>query len=550
MVWAVVLFLLIAAVVGARFSYHWLKARRANQLAEQGESLAAAGKLNESAEKFRAALQLDPLGYAPLRGAARLATRVDHDEAFDLWEQVMRLPQSTLEDRQSFAELLVRTNRLKPAEKILTPLLQGNPDAKTLRIAADYARKTGDVAKAVSFARAALNRSPNDNTARVKLAELLALTTDPQQHEEARKILWDLVEKGGPGKSAALDALARAPDLTVEERERALQMLDATPSDRIAESLLAADLRIVLHPEQAQQIFDQTVARWNRGNTDELVALARWLNAHQQPERVLSLVPLDQAMQNNQLLLTRLDALASMQRWADIDTLLNDPSQTFDPYILESFRARTAQERNAPIDADAHWNHALSLAGGDPYKLRFVAAFAEQSHTPSVALKAYDQLTKFPEHSDYAFRRTQMLSARTGDINVQRSAAEKIATRAPEDPNAAAQLVYLNLLTNTEVEKNLDLAKGLVQRFPDRLSYRIAAAVGYLRMHDPAQALAQVKGPPGSPPIDWEKTPPNWRAVYAATLNANEQQDAARQIIATIPKDRLTAEERALIDTQ
>src|SRR5205085_9258828 len=150
--------------------------------------------------------------------------------------------------------------------------------------------------------------------------------------------------------------------------------------------------------------------------------------------------------EDNQLLLSRLDAMAILQRWNDIDEVLRQSEVTLDPSVIESFHARTAQERNAPLDAEVHWSHAISLAASDPYKLRFVANFAEQSRATAAALKAYEQLARFPEHADFAYRGTQRVSQRSGDTAAQRAATSKISARAPEDPNAADQLAYLNLL--------------------------------------------------------------------------------------------------------
>jgi hypothetical protein len=183
----------------------------------------------------------------------------------------------------------------------------------------------------------------------------------------------------------------------------------------------------------------------------------------------------------------------------------------------------------------------------DPFKMRFVANFAEQSKAFTVALKAYEQLAKFPEHAAFALRGAQRLSGQGNDLAVQLAAAEKLRNMARDDPNAAAQLAYVNLLAGIEVESNTAAAKALVQKYPDRLSFRVTAALGFLRQHDAGQALEQFKGPPGAPAIEWNKTPPAWRAVYAAALLANEQADAAREIINTIPANQLSAEEKALI---
>ena len=546
--WCLVAVLLVGGMAGARRIYRWARAQRAEQFADAAAEYVKEGKWEDAANKYRAALQLDPLGYKSLQGAAHLASRLNRPEALDLWVQVNKLPQATIADKQSYAELLLTLGKLKAAEPVIESMLRNDPDTKTLHLATRYAGATGQSGKAIEYARLAVKRAPQDDATRSVLAELLANSTDPAQRKEAREILWELADKTGASQRAALNALGRAPELSREERLRLLEKFDALSAPNIRETLLAADLRLQLNPGDANTIYDQTVARWNGGEEADLIDLARWLNLRKQGERVLSLFTVDRALQNNQLLLARLDAMATLQRWDEIDTLLADPGLTLDPSVLESFRARAAQEKNATLDAEMHWNHAISLAASDPAKLKFVANFAEQSQAHATALKAYEQLARIPEQAVIAFHATQRLSARGGDLPVQRAAAEKIATLSPDDPNASNQLAYLNLLMGADIEANFEKARALAEKFPDRLSYRVTAALGYLRKHDPGMALAQFKGPAGAPPIEWEKTPPSWRAVYAATLHANEQSEAARAIIATIPADKLSPEERKLIE--
>lgn len=545
--WLAILVALMAIIVAAKPSYHWLKAKRANQFAAAGNELAQAGKWNEAADKYRAALQMDPVNYQGLRGAARLALKADRPEAAGLWEQVVKLPQATVEDRQEYAGLLINSGRLTLAEKIIDPLLKSNPDTKTLLLAARYSTRTGENPKAIEFARLAAKRAPNDDAPQFQLAQLLAQSTSQTQQAEARKILWTLAGKEGDYKNGAIEALARAPQLSIDEKKRVLELLAASSTNDVSHDLLVADMRIQIQPDQADHIYDQTIERWRTGSPEQLVQLARWLNVHQQPERVLSLFSLEQAFENNPLLLTRLDALAGLQRWSDIDEVLNRREVTLDPCVMESFRARTAAERGGSLDAEVHWNHAISLAGNDPDKLRFVANFAEQSHAADGALKAYEELARFPEEAKAAYLGAERVGRRTGDPATERVAAEKVAAAAPDDPNAANHLAYLNLLMNNDVDANLATATGLAQKYPDRLSYRVTAALGCLRQHNPSPALAQFNAPA---PIDWKRTQPAWRAVYAATLLANGRKDEARDMIATIPLDRLNSEERALVESK
>ena len=544
--WILLIASVLAVIVAGTLAYRWFKGQRAERFAAAGDALVAADKWNDAAVQYRVALQLDPSNYHGLSGAARLASKAERPEALELWQKVLALPQCTIRDREDYAELLIKTNRLNLAEKAIDPLLKDNPDTKALQLAARYARKIGDNVKAGEYLRIASKRAPDDDAPRFQLAEVLAQSTDAADQAEARKILWELAARANLYKKAAVEALGAAPELTTDERKRLLQELMALTPKTAKDDLLAADMRVQLQPDEAARIYREEVERWRNGQSQELLDLARWLNAHQQPELVLSTFPVERTLEDNQLLLARLDALATLQRWNDIDGVLNRTDVTLDPSVIESFRARTALERNANLDAEVHWNHAISLAGSDPYKLRFVANFAEQSRATATALKAYEQLARFPEHADFAYRGTQRVSQRSGDTAAQRAAMSKISARAPEDPNAADQLAYLSLLLGEDVDQNFAVAKKLAEQYPNRLSYRVTTALGYLRQHDPASALAQFKGPVS---IDWKRTLPAWRAVYAAALFASDRNDEARTIIATISRDRLNPQERELIES-
>jgi len=544
--WILLIASVLAMIVAGTLAYRWFKGQRAERFAAAGDALVAADKWNDAAVQYRVALQLDPSNYHGLSGAARLASKAERPEALELWQKVLALPQCTIRDREDYAELLIKTNRLNLAEKAIDPLLKDNPDTKALQLAARYARKIGDNVKAGEYLRIASKRAPDDDAPRFQLAEVLAQSTDAVDQAEARKILWELAARPNVYKKAAVEALGAAPELTTDERKRLLQELMALTPKTAKDDLLAADMRVQLQPDEAARIYREEVERWRNGQSQELLDLARWLNAHQQPELVLSTFPVERTLEDNQLLLARLDALATLQRWNDIDGVLNRTDVTLDPSVIESFRARTALERNANLDAEVHWNHAISLAGSDPYKLRFVANFAEQSRATAAALKAYEQLARFPEHADFAYRGTQRVSQRSGDTAAQRAAMSKISARAPEDPNAADQLAYLNLLLDEDVDQNFAVAKKLAEQYPNRLSYRVTTALGYLRQHDPASAMAQFKGPVS---IDWKRTLPAWRAVYAAALLASDRNDEARDIIATISRDRLNPQERELIES-
>ncbi len=128
----------------------------------------------------------------------------------------------------------------------------------------------------------------------------------PDEQAEAHKVLWELAGKEGAYKRPAIEALARAPELSSEERERVLRALEQLSPKDLTDDLLAADMRMQIQPDDAARIYDETIDHWRDSKVEQLVELARWLNAHQQAERVLTLFPIERALQNNTLLLTRL----------------------------------------------------------------------------------------------------------------------------------------------------------------------------------------------------------------------------------------------------
>src|SRR2546430_13169966 len=153
--WVLLIAALVILAIVTGLGYHWFKLKRAERFAAAGDSLLAANKLSESAVQYRVALQLAPSSYRALSGAARLASKADRPEAVELWQKVLALSACTTRDREDYADLLIKTNRLSLAEKIINPLLKQNPDTRTLQLAARYSKRIGNDAKALEYARIA-----------------------------------------------------------------------------------------------------------------------------------------------------------------------------------------------------------------------------------------------------------------------------------------------------------------------------------------------------------------------------------------------------------
>src|SRR6202048_119018 len=257
--WILALIILVFFAGVGVLTYRWLKVRRAERFASSGDSLFNAGKLNDAAVQYRVALQLDPQNYHALTSAARFASRTDRPEAIELWQRVIQLPKCTIHDREDYAELLIKTNRLALAEKVLTPLLKNNPDTDTLQLASRYSTKIGENAKALEFARVASKRAPENDAIRFQLAELLARSIDSNEQAEACKTFWELAGTSNAYRQVAIEALAAAPRLTADEQSRLVQELSSLTPRTIKDDLLARDLRLQLQPDIAARIYQEAI---------------------------------------------------------------------------------------------------------------------------------------------------------------------------------------------------------------------------------------------------------------------------------------------------
>src|SRR5207249_10085872 len=157
--------------------------------------------------------------------------------------------------------------------------------------------------------------------------------------------------------------------------------------------------------------------------------------------------------------------------------------------VVEAFRARLAAARPLSLNAEVHWNKAITLAGNDSSKLRWLGAFAEQCGADEIALRTFQRLERSPADTSLALAGQQRLASKMHDVSAARTIAEKTLALHTADPNAQNRVAYYNLLLEKDVSANASKAKELAAKYPDRLQSRVTAAPASLRPSDPRPAL-------------------------------------------------------------
>jgi hypothetical protein len=101
----------------------------------------------------------------------------------------------------------------------------------------------------------------------------------------------------------------------------------------------------------------------------------------------------------------------------------------------------------------------------------------------------------------------------------------------------------LQLLTNRNLFDASGVARDIYARNPHSLASLSVAALALLKMGDVAQADQLYEGKS----IIWSSAPAPWIAVRTAVLQAAGKTDEARQLAATVNKNKLRPEEQDLL---
>jgi hypothetical protein len=462
----------------------------------------------------------------------------------DYWKRLLVLPEATPQDRQDAARLALQLRQLEFAEEQIQPLLAANPETpEILELAAELAIQKGDRDTALAFAGRLLARNPQHHSAPLLQAQLLFSSPVAQQQQQGKRQLQNLAKGTDAPALNALRALTGGT-LSAEERASLASALAAHPAARIDDQLTAVSIRIAPEPAAKERLIDAAVQRFASADGEALTSLGRWTNQHGEALRTLGIISEERAGTHADLFLVRLDALASLGKWAEIQASLAREPNPLSPTHREVFLARAAQELGEVATAEVHWRRALLAAGQNPQLILYVAQYATKIGTPKIVEKAYRQLAANPAWTLRATSALVPIVESHGDSRALRDLLRQLTRLAPAEAAPRNDAAYLDLLLNEDVSAARTTAEALVRKHPEMLAYRTTLALAHLRSDEPQKARELFSGIR----VNWEQCPPGWRAVHAATLAASGELQEAEAIALALPRDKLKAEERELLE--
>ncbi len=533
--------------LGALPAYRALKSWRADQLMNGAEKSVERGALVDAYQAARSAYGLDPNNLRALRMLAEMYEGSGAREALAYRRSVAESAGATGQDRAAYLRVLIRAGRLDLADDFVRKMGIGSrADPVVAALIADLLRMRGqpEEARAAEDLAAASSVLGEKTTAELIQARGRLESPDPAERAQARATLLRIGGSKAPEARDALRILAVAPDRTEKETREMIRLLEANPLNPAADFFLAKTLTLELRPDWRGAVLEEARKLWSGGTEEQRTALAEFLLRHGDAQGVLDLP----VTRQGRAFLLRLDALARLGRWPTIReelVLASSEKNTLDPFFIEVFQARVAQEMREISMADVRWKQAMSKAAGNPQKLEFLANFAEKSGNLPMAAEAYRSMVKFPAAAVPGYLGLIRVAEKRADMRQLRDVLGELSRQLPEDPAPKNDLAYLNLLFEEKVDDSLQISRELVSALPDRTAYRTTLALAYLRKNESAKALAAYD----ETKIDWSAALPGWQAVRAAVLAANGREEEARRLAASINWDRLKPQERDLVRT-
>jgi len=519
---------------------------RATQLAEKAieEMAGNPDRLRwESAwEHVRAAAYLAPEDLFVLRTAGEIGERMDPKRAYDFWVRAEILSSGAREDVEGSIRAALASGMLDEAAYKLNQYKESwGANNHYLYWQSIWYRKKDAVEPAIHAASQLMEQSEHfeDKWYYIQLALDAPLY---KEQLKARKVIFELIEANNyPEHLTEMAQRAlEIPDLSYAE----LRILEAHlgQSKEIDDQLSAYKLAIQRNGID-QEVFDKVISLFDLSESIERLRLGRWLNSIELYEETLRIVTVSDSLAHKDLFLVRLDALALLDRWEELQSLLSKKTVPLEPYWQALFRMRAAIEQADSRRADIEWKRALIAAGRDEQILLFQVRYTKALGLEAYTIEALEKMTESTLMMRKGFEALLVLRQRKMDTVAVRDTLKRMSVAYPNDFSVANDLAYYNLLLDEEIPESKMLLIHLMEDNPDLLSHRMSVILALLREGNPQDALRVME----STPVDWRDISNRWKIPAAVTLYENGYVDAAQQLAKNLDLEPFLEEERILL---
>ena len=611
--WLVLAIVIVLAIPAGYFGYRpardQIKAWQARRHAQRAFTLIDKEQWTDARNEAVAALQLGRNEPQAIRAVAQFLTRTRQPDALEFWTELAKIDNLTRDDLRDEAAIALMASEMTRADRAVRELLgRAGAGSADWLLAAQLAINKGAPQDAQTFLDRVFADARATPREQLQAAVLQVGTarTGSSTPAEREALAWSRIEKlsadqGQVGLDALVllgqralstggttavssdekDTTARVPPDEKDATARVPPVVDLAhrlqnhPLAKAQHKLLALDLEIHADESKRDALIARGIADWKNADTTSLTALAVWLNGKRDYEQTLDAIPLEKAAQSRDLFLQRLDALAALNRWSEVQQSLVAGKFPLDPVVQAMYLARCSAQLGEKAAAENNWRRALEAAGGDVGKLMSLGEYAEKNGNLEIADAAYNNAVTASPKLRIAQQSRLRIAQRNRDTKKMHAILADMLAIWPDDTAVQNDEAYTRLLllgSNSRNDEthggtravasaataaqtktdNSDLlaieqvAEKLLEREPASLPHRTLLALARLKQGRANDALAVYQNVQVAP----SALTGSALAVHAAVLEATGHHDDAETEKEKIDINAVLPEEAALVQKQ
>ncbi len=544
--------LLVLGVVYARPLKNSYKNMRASSKVKEARRMAENGQYVNAVMMAQEAYSNAPESLEAIRLNFEYFTMLKRDTALYFYDKLKNADALTSADEQLYVRALMSLGKPKEASAALDKLMREQQPGEALMKLAEEVWGQRDQNKPLLNALRVYHEShPDDNETALRLAKVQIASANPGEIGQGMELLWKLAAKDDVLGLQTLEFIESLQNLTPQDTTKLIERLKSHPRATGWHHVSALKREVAQSPERKKEIVMTATLKYRDKKRDELLPFIRWLVEQGEFAQVLAVLPEDDAKRHGGLLENYLNALMMLQRFGDLERLVNDPmvAEIQDTTTLAMYQAHLAYVlKKSPEELRAKLITAKDKAevnGRFPALLR-IAQYGEDRGHFDIAEEAYRLTIRAAKRSSAAPQIERMayeglmnacLSTHNSELLLQ--AAQDAVARWPDDTQFAEKHHYVTLLLGKNMELCLRNAQTMLKVQPRDNQRKLNVALAYWRMQDIQQATQYLQH------MDLNPLSEGQRAVFAAIAHSAGFKDEARRVVQAIsPQAGMLPEER------
>ncbi|HEY1050922.1 MAG TPA: hypothetical protein VGE39_14230 [Prosthecobacter sp.] len=544
--------LLILGIVYARPLKNSYKNMRASSKVKEARRMAENGQYVNAVMMAQEAYTNAPESIEAIRLNFEYFVMLKRDTALYFYDKLKNADALTSADEQLYVRALMALGKPKEASAALENLMRNQPPGEALMKLAEEVWGQRDQNKPLlNVLRVYHEAHPDDMESALRLAKVQIASANPGEVGQGMELLWKLAAQDDALGLQTLEFIDSLPNLTPQDTTKLIERLKSHPRGTNWHYVNALKREVALSPERKKEIVMTATMKFRDKKRDELVPFIRWLVEQGEFAQILAVLPEDDAKRHGGLLENYLNALMMLQRFGDLERLVNDPmvAEIQDTTTLAMYQAHLAYVmKKSPEELRAKLITAKDMAevnGRYPALLR-IAQYGEDRGHFDIAEEAYrltiraaKRASAPPQIERMAYEGLIKACLSTNNSELLLQATQDAVARWPDDTQFAERHHYVTLLLGKNVELSLRNAQTMLRIQPRDNQRKLNVALAYWRMQDIQQATQHLQH------MDLNPLSEGQRAVFAAIANSAGFKDEAHRVVQAIsPKASMLPEER------